>query len=185
MEDIFEPFMEVIRRRRTIRVYQKREVPKEVIEKLIRAAFYSPSSKNLRPWHFIIVESDDLKQKLSEATPWSKPAKNAPVVIVVLAEEKSEKWIEDCSIAAEHIQLAATALGLGACWIQIRGNFHNDEPAEDYVRRLLGIPSNFRVECLVAVGYPAESKGPHTDEKIRWERVYSEKFGNVWLKNSR
>jgi|Deesub1362A_J573_1020465.scaffolds.fasta_scaffold00562_17 nitroreductase len=172
--------LEIMRKRRTIRIYQDKDVSDSLIQELLKAAFFSPSSKNLRPWHFIIVKDSEMRRKLSEATPWSRPAERAPVVIIVLAEELSEKWIEDCAIAAEHIQLAATELGLGACWLQIRGNMHGDEPAEDYVKRLLNIPDNFRVECMVSVGYPAEEKEPHSESKVRWDRVYAEKFGVRW-----
>jgi len=180
-----EVFMDIIKRRRTVRKYLKKDIPDSIIKELLKAAFFSPSSKNLRPWHFIIVKDPLLKMELSKATPWSKPAGSAPVVIVVLAEELSEKWIEDCSVAAEHIQLAATAFGLGSCWIQIRGNSHGDEPAENYVKRLLNIPEKYRVECLIALGYPAEEKAPHTEEKVRWDRVYKEKFGYQWLSNGK
>lgn len=106
---------EVLRNRRSIRHFQEKEVPKELIEKLLEAAFLSPSSYNKRPWHFIVVDDRDLLKKLSKAKLGASGLATASVGIVVIADEsRSDVWIEDASIAAEHIQLTAVALGLGS-----------------------------------------------------------------------
>ncbi len=103
---------EVLRRRRSIRRFQEKELPREIIEKLLEAAFLSPSSYNKRPWHFIVVDERELLKKLSKAKLGASGLATASVGIVVTADEsRSDVWIEDASIAAEHIQLAAVALG--------------------------------------------------------------------------
>ncbi|WP_175059885.1 nitroreductase family protein [Thermococcus sp. 2319x1] len=172
-------FFEVLKRRRSIRRFQDKPVPREVIEKLLEAAFLSPSSYNKRPWHFIVVEDKEKLEALSRAKLGASGLKTAPVAIVVTADErKSDVWVEDASIAAEHIHLASYALGLGSFWVQIRNRMHDGtKSAEEYVRELLGIPENYRVLCIVGVGYPAENKPPHGDEVFEWEKVSHDEFG--------
>ncbi|NJE07161.1 NAD(P)H nitroreductase [Thermococcus sp. M39] len=173
-------FFEIVRKRRSIRRFQNKEVPDELIEKILEAAFYSPSSKNRRPWHFVVVKDRELIKKLAETRPAVKFLETAPLAIVVCGDEQiSSAWVYDCSIAAEHIQLAATALGLGACWGHIHERMHDEKKtAEDYVRELLRIPKHIKILCIIGIGYPAEEKPEHRKEEIMWERVHLNKFGN-------
>jgi nitroreductase len=70
---------------------------------------------------------------------------------------KSDTWIEDCSIASILLQLTAQSLGLGSCWVQIRGRDHADgTPAEEHIRKLLGLRENLAVESIMSIRYPAE-----------------------------
>jgi nitroreductase len=92
-------------------------------------------------------------------------------------EDVVELWVEDASIAAMIAQLTATSLGLASCWTQIRLNEHSPEQsAEDYVRELLGIPENYRVLCILGVGYPAEQKEDIPKEKLPFEKIHVNKF---------
>jgi len=172
-------FFEVLKKRRSIRRFQDRPAPKELVEKLLEAAFLSPSSYNKRPWHFIVVDEKEKLEALSRAKLGASGLKTAPLAIVVAADKsRSDVWIEDASIAAEHIQLAAFDLGLASFWVQIRNRMHNEtKTAEEYVRELLGIPENYRVLCIIGVGYPAENKPPHGDEVFEWEKVSHNEFG--------
>ncbi|ASA77651.1 nitroreductase family protein [Thermococcus sp. 5-4] len=175
---------DLLRKRRSIRRFQKKPVPRELVERLLEAAFLSPSSFNRRPWHFIVVDDREKLKALSKAKLGASGLATAPLAIVVTADEsRSDVWVEDASIAAEHIQLAAFDLGLSSFWVQIRNRIHDEgKPAEDYVRGLLGIPSNYRVLCIIGVGYPAEKKPPHGDEVFEWEKVSHNSFGQPWKK---
>ncbi|WP_148882270.1 nitroreductase family protein [Thermococcus aciditolerans] len=175
-------FFEVLRKRRSVRRFQERPVPRKLVEKLLEAAFLSPSSFNKRPWHFIVVDDREKLLALSMAKLGASGLATAPVAIVVTADEsRSDVWVEDASIAAEHIQLAAFDLGLSSFWVQIRNRMHDDKKtAEQYVRELLGIPENYRVLCIIGVGYPAEKKPPHGDEVFEWEKVSHNLFGEPW-----
>ncbi|WP_010479734.1 nitroreductase family protein [Thermococcus zilligii] len=172
-------FFEVLSKRRSIRRFQDRPVPGELVEKLLEAAFLSPSSFNKRPWHFIVVDDREKLRALSKAKPGASGLATAPLAIVVTADgSRSDVWIEDASIAAEHIHLASFALGLGSFWVQIRNRVHSgDKTAEDYVRELLNIPENYRVLCIIGVGYPAEEKPPHGEEVFEWEKASRNGFG--------
>ncbi|USS41543.1 nitroreductase family protein [Thermococcus aggregans] len=172
-------FFEVVKKRRSIRKYQDRKVPREYVEKILEAAFYSPSSRNRRPWHFVVVDDKELIKKLANTRQALRFLETAPLAIVVCGDERiSSAWVFDASIAAEHIQLAATALGLGACWGHVLDRQHSEEKsAEDYVRELLGIPDHIRVLCVIGIGYPAEHKEEHKEEEIMWDRVHLNYFG--------
>ena len=172
-------FFEVLKKRRSIRRFQDKPVPREVVESLLEAAFLSPSSHNKRPWHFVVVDAKEKLEALSRAKLGASGLKTAPLAIVVAADEsRSDVWIEDASIAAEHIHLASYALGVASFWVQIRKRMHDEsKTAEEYVRELLGIPENYRVLCIIGVGYPGEKKGSHGDEVFEWEKVSHNEFG--------
>lgn len=171
-------FFDVLRKRRSVRRFQDKPVPRELAERLLEAAFLSPSSFNRRPWHFIVVDDREKLLALSKAKLGASGLATAPLAIVVTADEsRSDVWIEDASIAAEHIQLAAFDLGLSSFWVQIRNRMHDERrTAEEYVRELLKIPQNYRVLCVIGIGYPAEKKPPHEDEVLEWEKVSHNEF---------
>jgi nitroreductase len=94
---------------------------------------------------------------------------DAPVVFVVCGHEQgSGHWVEDASAATENLLLAAAGLELGAVWVGVYPQSGN----EKHVRRLLSIPRELWVLCLVPVGHPAESKPPHTkydERKVHYD----------------
>jgi nitroreductase len=104
---------------------------------------------------------------------------NAPLAIVICADpDKSDVWVEDASIAAIYVHLAAVSLGLGSCWIQIRKRQHDGtKMSESYVRETLNVPARIRVESIVAVGYPDEEKPPHKKDELLYERIHFNAFG--------
>jgi nitroreductase len=174
-------FIDLIRKRRSIRKFRDEAIEADKIELLKEAALRPPSSMGHNPWEFVFVTDRQLLAKLSESKPHgSSFLAGAPLGIVVCADpEKSGVWIEDASIATIFIQLAAESLGLGSCWVQIRGRMHDDNrPAEDYIAEVLNIPSNLKVESMVGIGYPAEQKAPHSREKLQGEKVFLNQYGN-------
>ena len=163
-----------VRDRRSIRKYEERPVEREVIDQLQEAMLRAPSSRNFKPWRFVFVTDRELLRSLSQSKPrWSDFLSDAALGVVICADPAvSDCWIEDCSIAATVLQLSATDLGLGSCWIQIRDRQHADaRSAEEYVREVLGLPAGFRVVCMVSIGYPAEEKAPREREGLHWEKV--------------
>ncbi|AEV69456.1 nitroreductase family protein [Acetivibrio clariflavus] len=170
---------ELLKSRRSIRKFQDREVEKDKMDILLKSALLAPSSRSRRPWEFIAVTDKELLKKLSKAREHSSSfIENAPLGIVVVADpEKCDVWIEDASIASIIIQLTAQSLGLGSCWIQIRERFHSGNlKAEDYVKEVLGIPSNYNVECMIAVGYPAEAKSAYSEDDLMYEKLHYNKY---------
>ena len=170
----------LLRRRRSIRQFQKKSVEQEKVDTLIEAMLRSPSSRSLNPWHFVVVDDQVLIENLSGAKAHgSKFMKHAPLAIVVCADpEKSDVWVEDTSIAALILHLTASDLDLGSCWVQIRLRDHADgSSAEQYVKELLGLDEQMVVEAIVAIGYPAEEKQGHDRSTLLFERVSYNRYG--------
>jgi nitroreductase len=139
-------FFETVKSRKSVRAYDERPVPDDVLAKILETARISPSAKNLQPWHFIVVRDPVKRAELSAGT-WARFLKDTPVVIVGCGDRKaSPHWnIVDTSIALQTLVLAATSEGLGTCWV---GSFDQDK-----VKVLLRIPQNYDVICLIALGY--------------------------------
>jgi nitroreductase len=149
---------------------------------LIEAALRAPSSRDFRPWRFIVVDDPALLEKLSEAKPHGAAfLKNAALGIVVCGDTTaSDVWVEDCAIASTFVHLAAHDLGLGSCWIQIRKRPHSPEKTADiYIRELLGIPEALSVASIIAVGYPDETKSSHSKESLAYNQVFFNGFGKA------
>ncbi len=171
--------LDMLMKRRSIRLYQEKKVEEEKIQQLIKAALLSPSAKNIQPWEFLVVKDEGLLEQLSKSkNAGSSFLKNAPLGIMVIGDSSmTDVWIEDTAIASTVILLTAEAMGLGACWVQIRERKHNDEvTAEEYIKKLLNLPENKRVEAIISIGYPAEEKAPHKDEDLKYDRVYFDKY---------
>ncbi|MCR4434756.1 MAG: nitroreductase family protein [Clostridiales bacterium] len=170
---------DLLKSRRSIRKFTGREVEKEKIDIILKSALLSPSSRAIRPWEFVAVTDKELLQKLSRCREYGPQfLAGAPLGIVVIADpEACDVWIEDASIASIIIQLTAQSLELGSCWIQVRERFYSgDQKAEDYIKGVLGIPAKYRVECIVAIGYPAEEKKPYDESELLYGKLHYNKF---------
>lgn len=168
-------FYDLLKSRRSIRKFQNKEVEKEKMDTILKSALLSPSSRSRRPWEFIAVTDRELLKKLSRCREHSSEfLEDAPLGIVVIANpEACDVWIEDASIASIIIQLSAQSLGLGSCWIQVRERFHAENvKAEDYIKELLGIPPAYKIECIIAIGYPAENKKPHSENELQDDKIH-------------
>jgi nitroreductase len=175
--------IELLRRRRSIRRYEDRPIEREKIEVLMEAVLRSPSSRGLAPWSFIFVEDNELLRRLSfSKSRGSEFLKDAALGVAVCADETvSDCWVEDASIASIILQLCAQALGLGTCWIQVRGRPHSSEKsAEAYVKEVLQIPEALRVLCIISIGYPAERKDPTPKEALHYGRIHHNVYGSAW-----
>ena len=173
-------FISLIQKRRSIRKFKKKPVEAEKIDTLIEAALRAPSAMGRNPWEFILVTEQELLEKLSQAKPHGSTfLNNAQLGIVVCADpDKSDVWVEDTSIAAIFLHLAAESIGLASCWIQIRARMHDQKKtAQDYIAEILEIPPKLKVECIVAVGYPDEKKPPHEKDELQYGKVYLDRYG--------
>ena len=171
--------LEAIKGRRSIRAFKNKNVPQEIVEKLIGAARWAPSAGNIQPWEFIIVRKPEIKRRLAQAALGAMLIEEAPIVIVVCANEnrsfegygmrgKTLYCIQDTAAAIQNIHLVAYFLGLGTCWI---GAFREEEAKE-----ILKIPQGIRPVAIIPVGYPAEAPSPPSRRPIN-QIVYYETFG--------
>ena len=166
--------IDLLRARRSIRKYENKSIDKESLDILKEALLRCPSSRGINPWMFVFVDDIRLLNQLAKVKEHgSSFLKDATLGIIVCGDEtKSDVWTEDCSIASIVVQLTAQSLGLGSCWIQIRKRAHSqDTTAEEYIKNLLGIPTNFKVESIISIGYPAETKKPVPQQSLEFEKI--------------
>ncbi len=165
---------EAIENRRSVRVYQNKPVPENILTRILEAARRAPSAKNRQEWKLIVVRDSETRKKLVEAANNQQFVGEAPIVIaaVGLTPDYTMRCNipadpVDVAIAIDHITLAAVEEGLGTCWI---GSFYQDK-----VRQILGIPSSCKVIELLTLGYPADSPRPKSRKSLE-EIVCYEKF---------
>lgn len=146
---------EAISRRKSVRSFRDREIPEEVISRLLGAARLAPSASNRQEWRFVAVRDPAVRRRLSRAARGQKHVAQAAVVLACCAETDGHVmtcgqacYPIDVAIAIDHLTLCATAEDLGTCWI---GAFKENE-----VKEILGIPSRIRVVALLAIGYPED-----------------------------
>jgi nitroreductase len=160
-----EALTEIIRKRRTIRKFNGRQVSDEQVEKLLELAMYAPSRLNRQPWHFIVVRDETLKKQFADVLRIHPYLETASAVIVVCAlPERSPTWAMDVSAAIENMLIGATSMGVGSAWIGSPDTVLWSM-AEETARDMLAIPGDVRIVSLVALGYPAEERPAHTKEE--------------------
>ena len=178
-KDNMTEFKDLAQMRRSHRKFTDQELDAEDVKLILRAALMSPTSKSVRAWQFVVVDDKHDLEKLADAKDLgSQFLKDAPLAIVVLGDPvQNDCWVEDGSIAAISMQYQAEDLGLGSCWIQMRGRGLTDgTPADVVIRGILDIPENFNVLCIVAFGHKADERKPQNEDKLKWENVHVDKF---------
>lgn len=153
--------LEAIKKRRSIRRFDpERQVTEEQIEYLLEAARWAPSAGNLESFYFVIVKDRLIKERLVDAAGGQEFIAQAPLVFIACAnmercasrygERGAELYsVQDATIAAQNLWLAATELGLGVCWV---GAFD-----EETVHDSIYLSKGLRPIALLPVGYPLES----------------------------
>lgn len=171
--------LDLIQKRRSTRKFTSEKVEQEKIEQLLKAALWSPTSKNNRPWEFLVVEEPQTLERLSQCKPHGAAfLANAPLGIVVLGDpDKSDVWVEDCSIASILMQMTAETIGLGSTWIQVRLRVDEEgTTAGDNVKEIINAPEHLEVLGIMAFGYKEKERQPYTEDILLWDRVHYEKF---------
>ena len=150
--------MNSIFHRISVRKFEDRPIEKEKIVQVLKAGMQAPSACNQQPWEFYVVKDKEKIQELSTATPYSKCAAGAPVVIVPVYRTEglvAPSYAEiDLSIAQQNIWLETDEIGLGGVWLGIA-------PIEERmkeVEEIVGIPEDQRAFAIFPLGYPAEER---------------------------
>ncbi len=152
--DVFE----AIKNRRSVRRFEDRPVPDELIKKIIEAGQWAPSACNRQAWKFIVVDSNDIKESLRRETTAYFVTK-APLLIFTVYSNRTDNLeykdhLLSAAMAVQNMQLAAFSLGLGTCCV-------NNLPVKARLRRILNIPRSYDPVALLCVGYPKAVPKPH------------------------
>ncbi|MCI5561259.1 MAG: nitroreductase family protein [Phocaeicola sp.] len=174
-------FQELIKRRRSTRKYTETPLTQDQVVDLLKAGLMAPTSKNTHSWQFIAVDDKEKIEQLSRCKPGGCGfMKDATLAIVVAGDPLvSDVWVEDASIAATFIQLQAEDLGLGSCWIQVRGrNADEYSSSDEYVHGVLNLPLPLQVLCIIAIGHKATEKPAIEEDSLLWEKVHINTYNN-------
>ncbi len=160
-------------------MFTDEEVSGDDVKLIMRAALMAPTSKSSRNWQFVVVDDRAAIEKLADAKDvGSQLLKKAPLAIVVFGDPAiNDCWIEDCSIAAISMQYQIEDLGLGSCWVQMRGRGLGDGTmADDVIRGILNVPENLKVLCVLGVGHKGSERKPQNEDALKWENVHINQF---------
>ncbi|MBN2356793.1 nitroreductase family protein [candidate division KSB1 bacterium] len=157
-----------IRNRASVRQFTPQKVSHELLMQLVDAGRRAPSGRNVQPIEFVVVTDAEIREQLAELCDYGKFLRQSPACIVVYSKDV-KYFLEDGSAAVENILLAATALGLGACWIA-----GDKKPYASEIDKILGAPEGYRLIATIAVGYAAEpvrqkEKRP-LEQVLHWQR---------------
>jgi len=165
--------LQAILTRRSIRRYEPTPVTEDQLKDLLEAAMAAPSAGNQQPWHFIVVTERRTLDAIAAVHPHAQMLKEAPAAVVVCGDTTSLRhvdfWVQDCAAAVQNILLAATALGLGSCWVGV----HPRAERETALRGVFNFPESIVPVAVVALGHGAEVKGPalrYQEERVHRER---------------
>ena len=171
--------IDLLRTRRSIRKFTEQSIEPEKLEILKEAILRAPTSKNSNACEFIFVDDTELIQKLALCKPHGAASlQTAQLAVVVLVDEnKTVAGIEDSSIAAFVTHLTAHSLGLGSCWIQIRGREYSEaKTSEAFVCETLDIPEGFRVLSIVAIGYSQRTHEGKPFSELNFGKIHKNEF---------
>jgi len=171
--------IDLLRTRRSIRKFTEQPIETVKLDILKEAILLTPTSKNSNACEFIFVDDKDLIQKLALCKRHGvTPLQTAQLAVAVLVDEsKTVAWIEDASIAAFVAHITAHSLGLGSCWIQIRGReYSEDKTSEPFVCETLNIPDGFRVLSIVAIGYSQRTHDGKPFSELNFGKIHTNGF---------
>ncbi|HOV72530.1 MAG TPA: nitroreductase family protein [Candidatus Hydrogenedentes bacterium] len=173
MDRFADPVMQVLKTRRSVRLFLPKPVPRELLMRLLDATRWAPSATNRQPVHWLIIESHETMRELSRliadglrSIPYfarmvesfengeDRMLRGAPQLVVAHASKEGFDPLGDCTIALEYLDLAAQAHGLGTCWAGVLVAAIGFKPE---IRSLLGIPDDHRVCGAMMIGYPRQA----------------------------
>jgi nitroreductase len=162
--------LKVIQSRRSIRKYRSEPISDAELQAILQAAIYAPSARNQQRWHFTVIRDSATMSRLKEtlkenmlssgieflvqrsSEPGYVAFHDAPMLIIISAEEKERIPYIDCGAAAENIALAAESLDIGSC-LMTSSELLFAKDADGELKKALGIPDGYRHVCAVTIGY--------------------------------
>lgn len=167
-----------IENRRSHRAYQNKQLSEDQLQAILNAALASPSAVNAQPWHFSVVQNQDLLNRIhqearkvalkrgpSERSPrYDDPAfqvfYHAPTVIFISGNQASRYAMLDCGIAVQNIALAARSLGLGSVILGLPSDAFMGEAREE-LEKALQFPEGYSFKIAISIGHATDTKDAH------------------------
>ncbi|NQT05937.1 MAG: nitroreductase family protein [Candidatus Omnitrophica bacterium] len=157
-----------IAKRASVREYKTKPIEKALLEKLVDAGRRAPTARHVEPWEFIVVTAKEMLEKLGQIANSGTFIKGSTACIVIFCRE-TKYYLEDGCAATENILIAASDLGLGACWVA-----GDKKPYVEEVAGMLGVPSGFKLISMISLGWPSSEvkqvKNRSLKDVTHWER---------------
>ncbi|HOK57239.1 MAG TPA: nitroreductase family protein [bacterium] len=174
-------FEDVIKTRRSIRSYNKKEIPEDILKKIFEGTRVAPSGNNKQPWYFIVVKDKDKKSKIAKYSYNQSFIAEADCVVICCGKKypnpyeplKDNCYLVDVTIAIDHLILTARNYGVGSCWV---GAFY-PEP----IKKLLKIPQDIDILMIVPLGYTSSEFYESKNRKDLKEFVFKEEFNKPFF----
>jgi len=169
-------YSELLAKRRSVRDYEERDVPLDILIEIINECCLAPSSSNNQPWRFIIINNKDVIRRLSDESKRNLlddiernpgPAKrkyepalrderfnvfyNAPCLVLIVGPKELQSIQVDCALAASYLMFSACARGLATCWIGLGRHIRDRELLD-----LIGMLDTDMIIAPVIIGYGKE-----------------------------
>ncbi|MFH1190821.1 MAG: nitroreductase family protein [Candidatus Omnitrophota bacterium] len=163
-------FLKFLKIRRSVRVFDNKGISRGQLEKIVDAARFAPTARNLQPWEFVVVTDKSVLSRIAEVAENGKFMAQAAACIAVFSAD-TKYFLEDGSAATCNILLASTALGIGSCWVA-----GDKKPYSQQVNTLLNVPLSMKLISMVALGYPLEKNAfkaiakRELKELLHWEK---------------
>jgi nitroreductase len=161
---------EAIKTRRSIREYKHKPITKEALNTIVDAARLAPTARGVQPWEFIVITTEETLKKIGEIAENGRFVAKAKACIAVFCSD-TKYYLEDGCAATQNILIAATALGIGSCWVA-----GDKKPYCSEISQLLNVPCAFKLVSLIALGYPESNQAFETKDKrslnqvMHWEK---------------
>ena len=171
--------LNTILHRRSVRQYTDESIPENKLDAILHAGLAAASSKNRKPWEFIVVQDRSVLDKLASCRPGAAGllGKCKAAIVVAADAELVDVWVEDCASAITQMHLMADALGVGSCWLQVRLRKAEDgRDTADVVREILAIPHKYGVMAILTLGMPATHPGAKTLDQLPLGKIHREHF---------
>ena len=160
---------EALRQRTTVRSYSDQPISKEDLTKIAEAGRLAPSARGVEPWEFVAITDKNTLSTLASLGENARFLRDAAAAIVVLCKE-TKYYLEDGAAATQNMLLAATALGIGSCWVA-----GDKKPYAEEVVSLVGAPEEYKLVSIIALGYPQDEVASHSKRAVE-EVLHFEKF---------
>ena len=165
-----------IRSRRTVRNFKPDAVPNRILNRILRAWRWAPSSSNVQPWHFIVIRDPATIKTMGGIATQGTFLGQAPLAIAIVMENAARPQL-DAGRVIQQMELVAWSEGLGTCFVGLRA-----EEQQVALKELLGIPSEMALITILPFGYREEGfTGRGVARKTMAEIAHSEKFGQSYI----
>ena len=165
--------IKAIMTRRSIRTWTNEPVAEQERRIILEAAMNAPSAADARPWHFVMIDDPGIIKQFTDLG-GTEMLDESTFMVMVCGDESKEIypgfWPQDCSCAAQNMQLAAHDIGLGCVWVAI---YPLDERVQ-VCRKILGVPEAITPFALLAMGVPNEVLPP--EARFDEERIHPNKW---------